>query len=446
MVENIYLDHVDGFGFERVCEKVFERCGFGRVERMGGVADGGRDLIIHKPDGRSTIVECKHYLSSTVGRPVVQKLHSAVISSGADSGIIATTGTYTAEAVEHARLLSETSRTITLYDLNGLRELAERAGMRLLVGRDSGPISCMKNSSVPEISKWLAKYYMWNVEGAPHGPMDMLEIRPRKMRLVPYYVVNVDIEQTFSTSVGVIHEIDAKGLVAVFDASGGRCAKLDKFFEGVRKVDVSDITPVACDHEYGEFKLDVSTLKRIAVRNMINEHTEIVSYYGGNNVQYEKTCRPGPRSVHLNDVEYRFMPVLTVGLAYARRGAGRRKDRADSGRQKTAEPGGGRTYECVLAENGRTVRVDRDVCSVCGICGRVMDLERGALFCNDCGNFSHRPGIFQKESFRCHSCKKTICRRCSYWYRRFLLFKKKICESCADTAHKDKPKRKLDAA
>lgn len=82
----IHLDMIDGFEFERACADIFSGAGWGRVERIGGVADGGRDLIIHGDDGRKTIVECKHQPNSSIGRPIVQKLHSAVMSEDAAGG------------------------------------------------------------------------------------------------------------------------------------------------------------------------------------------------------------------------------------------------------------------------------------------------------------------------------------------------------------------------
>ena len=76
----IRLDMIDGFGFERACADIFSGAGYGRVERRGGVADGGVDLLIRGDDGGLTIVECKHHPNGSIGRPVVQKLHSGFCS------------------------------------------------------------------------------------------------------------------------------------------------------------------------------------------------------------------------------------------------------------------------------------------------------------------------------------------------------------------------------
>jgi hypothetical protein len=47
--ETVYLDTLDGFEFEDLCVKIFERLRWGRVERIGLTKDGGRDIIIHLP-------------------------------------------------------------------------------------------------------------------------------------------------------------------------------------------------------------------------------------------------------------------------------------------------------------------------------------------------------------------------------------------------------------
>ena len=86
-IKTIHLETIDGFEFEKMCELIFSRIQDSRVERTPSVGDLGKDLIIHSSDG-TIFVECKHHLDRTIGRPVIQKLHSAVISEGAIKGIV----------------------------------------------------------------------------------------------------------------------------------------------------------------------------------------------------------------------------------------------------------------------------------------------------------------------------------------------------------------------
>ena len=73
------LDELSGFEFEDVMADVFRNLGYENVRQASKTADEGRDLLMEEVvDGRrrGVVVECKH--TGTVGRPVVQKLHSAI--------------------------------------------------------------------------------------------------------------------------------------------------------------------------------------------------------------------------------------------------------------------------------------------------------------------------------------------------------------------------------
>ena len=98
------LDDLSGFEFEDVVEDVFRNLGYENVRQADRTADEGRDVIMEEVvDGtrRAIIVECKH--TGTVGRPVVQKLHSATATfdfDGPKRGMVVTTGRFTNPAQE----------------------------------------------------------------------------------------------------------------------------------------------------------------------------------------------------------------------------------------------------------------------------------------------------------------------------------------------------------
>src|SRR5205823_14040315 len=81
--------------------------------------------------GGLIVVECKHQPKTGIGRPIVQKLHSAVISSKAIRGILATTGHFTPEALEYARKLFEQGTQIEMVDYPMLADMAARAGISI---------------------------------------------------------------------------------------------------------------------------------------------------------------------------------------------------------------------------------------------------------------------------------------------------------------------------
>jgi len=87
---------------------------------------------------RAIIVECKH--TGTVGRPVVQKLHSAIATfdfDGPKRGMVVTTGRFTNPAQEYANRLQQNDdpHAIELLDGEDLREIADEIGLDLYNGR-----------------------------------------------------------------------------------------------------------------------------------------------------------------------------------------------------------------------------------------------------------------------------------------------------------------------
>ena len=70
-----YLDTMDGYEFEQLCKAIYENSGYNHVELTSKSGDKGRDIIIYTNEGK-IVVECKHRPNSSIGRPVIQKLHS----------------------------------------------------------------------------------------------------------------------------------------------------------------------------------------------------------------------------------------------------------------------------------------------------------------------------------------------------------------------------------
>ena len=124
--ETVFLDMLTGFDFEKTVGRILERLGVGRVEQVLFAQDEGRDILVRSPEG-VIVVECKHQPNTSIGRPIVQKLHSAVISSGAVKGMLITTGRFTEEATEHARKLKTQGTTIEMIDKPILADMAARA-------------------------------------------------------------------------------------------------------------------------------------------------------------------------------------------------------------------------------------------------------------------------------------------------------------------------------
>jgi len=135
------LDDLSGFEFEDLMEDVFRNLGYENVHQASKTADEGRDILMEEVvDGtrRGVVVECKH--TDSVGRPVVQKLHSAVATydfAGPKRGIVITTGRFTNPAQEYVERLRANGdpHQIELIDGAELREIADEIGLDLYNGR-----------------------------------------------------------------------------------------------------------------------------------------------------------------------------------------------------------------------------------------------------------------------------------------------------------------------
>ena len=190
------LEDTTPFGFEDLCARILYKSGWGDVETLGGVADGGRDIIVTRPNGHKVVVECKYYPKSTVGRPIVQKLHSAVMSTGADHGIIITTGKFTKAAVEHADKLTDGHLTMELYDMPKLIELAASAGIRFS-DIDAGMFS------YPMLDESTLERVILRTEmhSSPAKASDIIRIKSVSRIFLASYLVSVDVVQDFKTTV-----------------------------------------------------------------------------------------------------------------------------------------------------------------------------------------------------------------------------------------------------
>ena len=88
--------------FEPFCADLFQHLGW-QAEPTPPVRDGGFDLRMRDPQGRTYIAECKCYdRGHHVGRPTVQKLQGANDVERAQRAMLITTSSFSADAIEYA--------------------------------------------------------------------------------------------------------------------------------------------------------------------------------------------------------------------------------------------------------------------------------------------------------------------------------------------------------
>ncbi len=88
--------------FEELIAEAYRRDGYA-VELTGDAAgDGGVDVVLRR-DGQTTLVQCKHWKTWTVGVNIVRELRGVMASEKADYGRVVSYGTFTSDATAFAQ-------------------------------------------------------------------------------------------------------------------------------------------------------------------------------------------------------------------------------------------------------------------------------------------------------------------------------------------------------
>jgi len=315
------LDDLSGFEFEDVIEDVFRNLGYENVRQAERTADEGRDILMEEVvDGtrRGIVVECKH--TGTVGRPVVQKLHSAIATfdfDGPKRGMVVTTGRFTKPAIEYAQRLqrNEDPYPIELVDGEDLREIADEIGLDLYNGRIE--ILCDETlrpyDPATSVTAPLEEAFqdIDNIESSTL-PAPYSEVRFR-----PVVAVTAETNAVFETSVGVIHRINERSRFVVHaergepQAASGDVSNLvvENLHATVDlEADRFERTfDAVADARFGQTQTEY---KDWAVDRLKNHHTTTVSYTGDNNVTYTKTCEPNRSDISVQSIESVYLPQV----------------------------------------------------------------------------------------------------------------------------------------
>lgn len=411
---SVLLDRMSGFEFEELIADILTRLQHGSVERILYTQDGGRDILIRSPDGL-IVVECKHHPEGSIGRPVVQKLHSAVITSKATRGMLVTTGHFTLEALEYARRLAKSGTIIEMIDRPILIDMASRAKITLVSGRQGLGVWTYSIPSYSETDRAIAAYVASVSSSCPRHPRRLLNSRHRIISYRPIYVITYDVHSVFETSVGVIHrESVSKARIAL----EGNSSHL--YNDGVISF-LKSQPQIRFNQPHEDFvgnlptfKVDATTLHRLAKETITKLHTRTISYYGRNNQMYTKICTPRDRDIYIGDIRQLYMPLIRLHFKLG---------------QVPYHING------VQAPSGRLLSTS-DNLRLCQLCNERIDED--AILCDVCGRITHSGGILIRNihGFRCKKCGRTTCRYDGYWRRRYLFFKELVCPSCFEEAKK----------
>lgn len=398
---------MDGRGFEHLCARIFERSGMGRVEVRGGARDGGVDLVLHGPSGEKTVVECKHWRGA-VGRPVVQKLYAAAVSEGAAGGIVVTTGRYSADA---ARCAKEFDRPIELYGYAQLADLADSARIRLV--RDGSHPVCYFPAPSERDARVAAMSAIPDMESHPGSPAEMARITLDAVCLEPVYLLKADIDRDFESSTYRIHSVHERGVELVLDSRGNPAGGRIAGSAGSAPPTAPE-PPPSVPAKRPPFECRIDEAKSAAAVHVARAYEKTVSWKGRNNVTYSRKCTLSARDIRFTDVKQARLPVVAASVTFLRT-----------------------SYRGTVLTHGRRAVAFFDGMGECGVCAKAA--KGRAALCNACGSIHHGRRIWGGCGHRCAECAKTVCKKCSFWTRRMLIFKKTTCAQCSPKGAKSAP-------
>jgi restriction system protein len=406
--ETVLLDELSGFDFEKVIGRILERLQIGKVQQVLFTQDEGRDILVQSPQGL-IVVECKHQPNTSIGRPIVQKLHSAVISSKATKGILVTTGRFTEEAIEHSRKLQAQGTAIDMVDRRVLADMAARARIRLISRGEALGVWTYSIPSESDSKAMLGSFLHSQVDSYPRSPIELLGDWNRSIAYRPIYAVKYEIDATFSTSVGVVHRERSANQVVMFDGNTGQLTRDDvvKFFIRESQTRFAG-THTDFKGELPTFKVDSMSLQRVAKTTIAKLHTRTVPYMGKNNVTYRKVCEPSEQSISIDDIRQLYLPTASIGFKLG---------------NQQYQVGG------VQGLSGRFLPVLHDVLK-CRTC--YQPIHGRGLLCDTCGRVTHSGGLRLKtiHGFRCGNCGRTTCRSDGNRRSRYLVWRQLLCPQC----------------
>ena len=366
-------------------------------------------MIIYAKQGK-IVVECKHH-KGRIGRPEVQKLHSAVVTEKAKNGIIVSTGGFADNAMEYANGLKV---KIELYDANKLAEIAQTVGIKIVMsGKDlqtyTFPLLDAKDLE-NKFSGFLTLF-----ESKPVPAKNLFKIIKQDIVYTATYESIVNINEDFHTDGGLDYQIHKNNSTHFFTASGKMLSIYRRYIPTHNSSIVFKKTTNPATQHFG-FNLDDKTIRSEIKQQIIEENTEVVKYSAKKiQKEYSKTCKPKDSSVEITDIKKIMLPYYALKFNFLQT-----------------------QYSCELLETKMKLNIiDTDLFN-CKICrGTINDTAKGhetvalPFLCNSCGVIAHNPSEKTNCSHLCEICGKTICKNCAYYTRKYLVMKKIICEPCA---------------
>ena len=377
------LEHLSPREFEEYCQflmKSLYRC---KVDLTQQTGDGGRDLLVHHSTGL-WIIECKHCPNGTIGRPVVQKLHSATLTSNSCHALIITTGRFSKDAENYAQNLTDVD--IKLIDMAKLAHMISVAFPNgALPTNLSFAIETTPDATFPQV---FAKS-IFSPERFQRGTFPINPVRvTRNTKYKTYYIAQYIARGSVNSANGQFSEswqgfiwISADGSAIGFgslNAHWPQIPPLVSLAETLAKVPGMSTPPSLQPHQA------TAKMKAFVAGNC----AKTVWYKGRNNVNYSKTISPSASTMEIQDLKLCYIPYQKFDLKISNT-----------------------SYKGELNERDSPAKfyVTCPELSTCTVCDTATT-PNNQIFCCVCFRPAHKWALLFPDSFECHQCKGKVCR------------------------------------
>jgi len=106
-----------GLAFEMRVAEMFKGMGYSNVKLTPPTKDGGIDILMYKGMDRCG-VECKDH-RKPIGRPVIQRFHSALDTNGMRYGYVVISGKFSPDALKCANDINSKHTDLHIELING---------------------------------------------------------------------------------------------------------------------------------------------------------------------------------------------------------------------------------------------------------------------------------------------------------------------------------------
>lgn len=407
MASRRILDELSGYDFEDMMMEVYQKQGYENVRNPGKSGDEGRDILMEK-NGKTYVVECKHI--KKVGRPKVQKLHSAVSTYPAEdaTGILVTTGEFTRQAKEYTEKVNNGEEVLRLTDGNDLREIGEDIGLDLYSGKIE--VLCKEAVKLPTEREEAEQKVKEKFDDVRNFSQELISDIHIEVEMVPAIHINAKTDAVFETTVGKIHSINARDSITMKAGKSGSDFSDDILPEIVPESVADRNGTVELNEEKFSEIFDGFQLKRYEktetdykdeIKEEIKDrHEKTVPYTGDNNVDYEKDCRPKNSDIKIESTTPVYVPLVksevdTGDYQYE-------EEFYTSNQDDVIEKDG--IHHCVHCSLGEFSIMNFTFCENCGSINCILHTRKerktGEPICTECGvteRFFLRKRFFYNE-------------------------------------------------